>query len=320
MSASTNTGILWSLDPLIHGNLPSAICESIFEHKSFITNFYLGMQLLPVVYLLVHKMLISLSKSYKNITPASKQIAVLHHAVEAIVLTILFPIYSYFVVIMYFQVRELDDIVPHMRSCVSISVLLIIIYMMELSMRYQEPRPIVLFHHLLASFDGFLVVYFPTNIMLKTGQMLTYFITFEAITFIGLVMYRIFPFWHVTTKVMCAGMVIFGVSRILQLLMVGSITYGSWNDENNVKWQAIMQTIVTIVLTVLQLSTMKIHYGIWRRCKYTKSNKMLSNTECTKSIRTLSTECTNSIKKTTDVSHKDTYESKENNPPGEDNV
>ena len=61
-------------------------------------------------------------------------------------------------------------------------------------------------------------------------------------------------------------MVIFGVTRPLQLLWVGAAIFGSWDDENMVKWQAIMQIIITGVLTVLQVWTLKIHYRTWKRC------------------------------------------------------
>ena len=70
-----------------------------------------------------------------------------------------------------------------------------------------------------------------------------------------------------------AGMVICGTIRPLQLLWVGTAVFGSWDDENMVKWQAVMQIIVTVVLTVLQVWTLKIHYGIWKRCTSTSTNK-----------------------------------------------
>ena len=34
-----------------------------------------------------------------------------------------------------------------------------------------------------------------------------------------------------------------------------------------IKWQAVMQLILTCILTVLQLWTLKIHYGLWLRSR-----------------------------------------------------
>jgi hypothetical protein len=50
------------------------------------------------------------------------------------------------------------------------------------------------------------------------------------------------------------------------LWICGAI-FGSWNDENMIKWQAVMQLLVTCILTVLQLWTLKIHYGLWLRSR-----------------------------------------------------
>ena len=139
-------------------------------------------------------------------------------------------------------------------------------YMFELASRFDKPRPIIVFHHLLACFNGFLVVLFPTSIMCRTASILAYFICFEALTFIGLFMYRIFPDSKLTSKVIFAGMISFGITRPFQLLWIGATVFGQWNDEYTVKWQALMQLAITCILTYLQVVTLKIHYGIWKRC------------------------------------------------------
>ena len=60
-------------------------------------------------------------------------------------------------------------------------------------------------------------------------------------------------------------MVCFGITRPLQVLWVGAAALGSWSDENTVKWQAIFQIAVTMIFTALQVTTLKIHYGLWKR-------------------------------------------------------
>jgi hypothetical protein len=82
-----------------------------------------------------------------------------------------------------------------------------------------------------------------------------------------LFMYRVFPKSKLTQHVILAGMVSFGASRPIQVLWICGAIFGSWNDENMIKWQAVMQLLVTCILTVLQLWTLKIHYGLWLRSR-----------------------------------------------------
>jgi hypothetical protein len=256
----------WSFDPLLYATLPAKVCESVIADLDLIRCIYLLILLLSVTYPLVHKLLLKSFEKYNEIKPPNKQIVVLHHAVEALVLSIAFPFFTYYMVRVNFQVHELDVVESDYRSIATFCIGFMAMYMMELASRYEEPRPIVLFHHLLACLDCFLIILSPTTVMLKTGTILVYFICFEALTFVGLFMYRIFPNSKTTPKVILAGMVIFGVTRPLQLLWVGAAIFGSWDDENMVKWQAIMQIIITGVLTVLQVWTLKIHYRTWKRC------------------------------------------------------
>jgi hypothetical protein len=102
-------------------------------------------------------------------------------------------------------------------------------YMMEIASRYDGARPIILFHHyLLTCTDGLMSLLFPTSVMLKTASILVYFIAFEAFTFVGLFMYRIFPNSKVTSKIILAGMVMFGGTHPIQVSWIGSAIFGSF--------------------------------------------------------------------------------------------
>jgi hypothetical protein len=141
---------------------------------------------------------------------------------EALILSIAFSFFTYYMVKVNFQVHdeeEIDVVMSNIRSILCLGTGFMVMYMMELASRYEDPRPIVLFHHLLSCLDGFLIFLFPpTDVMIKTGAVLVYFICFEALTFAGLFMYRIFPNSKTTPKVIVAGMVIFGATRPLQIL------------------------------------------------------------------------------------------------------
>jgi len=263
MSQVTN----WSLDPLLHGNLPTTVLESIFENMTFVREFYIMILMLSVTYPIVHKVLLYNFERYREIKTHGKQIVVLHHAVEALILSLSLPFFTYYMIRVNFQIHELDEVVSSFRSLAIILSTFMMMYLMEIASRYDGARAIILFHHLLAATDGLMVFLFPTSVMLKTASILVYFIVFEAFTFVGLFMYRIFPNSKVTPKIIFAGMVMFGGSRPIQVLWIGAAVFGSWGEENSgAKWQGIMQIVVTVILTVLQFWTLQIHFKLWKRC------------------------------------------------------
>ena len=111
----------WSLDPLLHASLPEKVYESAIANLTFVQSFYLITLLLSVTYPLVHKLLLKKIEKYNAIKPAtsSKQIIELHHAVEALVLSIAFPFFTYYMVKVNFQVHdeeEIDVLMSNIRS------------------------------------------------------------------------------------------------------------------------------------------------------------------------------------------------------------
>ena len=258
----------WSLDPLLHDTLPTEWIESsiLTGDLRTVQLIYLSIMIMAIAYPIVHKVLLRFSQRYSEMNRAGKQITTLHHTVEALILSILTPFFSYFMIRVNFQVHNDPDVLlSDMRYIINFMIGIMTMYSMELASRFQSPRPIIVFHHIFAWFDGFMVLLFPTSVMVKTASVLVYFICFEALTFVGLLMYRIFPDSKYTPNVVLAGMVCFGITRPLQVLWVGAAALGSWSDENTVKLQAIFQIAVTTIMTALQVTTLKIHYGVWKR-------------------------------------------------------
>jgi hypothetical protein len=197
MSQVTN----WSLDPLLHGHLPTPVGESIFVNITFLQKFYFVIMMLSITYTIVHKVLLCNFEKYREIRTRGKQIVVLHHAVEALILTISIPFFTYYMIKVNFQIHELDEVVSLFGAIAIFVAIIMMMYLMEIASRYDGMRLIVLFHHLLSCTDGFIIFLFPTSVMFKTGSILVYFIVFEAFTFVGLFMYRIFPNSKVTPKI-----------------------------------------------------------------------------------------------------------------------
>jgi len=259
---------VWSIDQLLYGTIPSEVLLQAFD-VTMMRNVLLSMLIITLSYPLVHKALTFYFKtSYRDvITSAPKQLVVLHHSVEALFLAIILPVFSYKVVPLNFQVQDnLEDFIADLRTVATLMLSIMFIYMIELASRYLDPRPLIIFHHLVSIGDAILVLFFPTSVMMKTGVILVYFICFEFLTFAGLVMYRLFPLNRATPNIIIAGMVCFGITRPVQLLWIFGAVFWSWNDENTVKWQAIVQIIATLTVTSVQIYSLKIHYSVWKRC------------------------------------------------------
>ena len=255
---------------------------------------------LALAYPIMHKLLLKMSTRYTEIKIAKKQIVVAHHAIQALVLSILLPIFTYYVVqVNFVEVESIEDALSNINAGAKCSLFIMMMYMFELSTRFEELRPIVVFHHVLAYSVGILLCLFPSSIMVKSSFLLVYFIVFEAPIFMGLYMYRIFPNSPLTPKIIFIGMVMFGITRPLQVLWVGAAIFGSWNDGDVVKWQGVMQMTITVVMTVVQLFTLSIHYGIWKRCIAKQASSDFANTSTTNTELTIDVDANEEIEKAT---------------------
>lgn len=259
---------VWSLDPLLYGTLPRSFYESVLaDRRLFITVLAIPLTL-ALVYPLMNRILLKHFQQYREIEQAAKKVVVLHHAVEAVILSLIFPIFTYYMIRVNFRVHEdLAELKSELVTLTSLCMVILFMYSMELASRFESPRPVLVFHHVLAYLDCVLVAVFPSTAMIKTGVILVYFVSFEALTFVGLFMFRVFPNSKFTPHTILVGMVSFGASRPIQLLWICGAIFGAWNDENMIKWQAVMQLIVTCILTVVQLWTLTIHYGLWLRIR-----------------------------------------------------
>jgi len=263
--------VSWSINPLLKTTLPTEAVVHVAEDINFIRIIYLNFIILSITYPIVHQLLKRL-KNYKELGSTNKQLVVLHHAVEVIVLTIATPIYTYYMIKTNF-VQEGDDAMASMlnmksdfTSQVALAMCFMTMYFYEMASRFDNPRPALIVHHLMATFMCFLAFLFPTTVMVKTCNALAYFICFKALTFAGLFMYRIAPLNEHTPTVILGGCVVFAVTRPVQVLWAAAAAFGSWNDPHHVKWQAILQMSLTCAFTALQLWSISINYCVWKRC------------------------------------------------------
>jgi len=82
------------------------------------------------------ELLLKKIEKYNAIKPAtsSKQIIELHHAVEALVLSIAFPFFTYYMVKVNFQVHdeeEIDVLMSNIRSILCLCICFMVMYMVQ---------------------------------------------------------------------------------------------------------------------------------------------------------------------------------------------
>jgi hypothetical protein len=252
---------MWSIAN-ISKTLPDEVWETLFSSNKLLFSVYAGWMFIPIAYIATHHLLIKCVQPYKDLEPDA-QTVVIHHATEAIILSLFFFPMTYLLLSVLFEEQSFDDLEPKFIQLTTMVEIIMALYLMELASRYRNPRPMLVIHHFVALLNGLFLLGFKTNANVKTCLILVYFITFEAITFMSLLMYRLFPLHKATPKLILTGLIVMAISRPFQLLLIFGFIFSAWNDL--VKWHAITQIAITVFLTGIQIWSLKIHYKLWKR-------------------------------------------------------
>ena len=246
----------WSMAS-ISDHLPAEVWES-FINQYVAASTLLGTLFLALGYPLIHNILLSKSQVYRENLDLGHQVVVLQHAVEAVFLTLIYIQFTYVMLSVNFEEQEYNSFKNKMTAVITFMSVIMIMYLMEIASRFANPRPLVVAHHLCAYLDGIIVLFFVTDANVKAASLLVYFITFEALTFVSLVMYRLCPTHRWTKPTILAGMVVFGSTRLIQFIWIMAGLVASW--EHLMLWQAVFQITLAVVFTFLQLYSLTIHY------------------------------------------------------------
>jgi hypothetical protein len=185
-------------------------------------------------------------------------------SIEAMFLSLALVPLTYLVLSLNFEEQSIEAL---SNKVIALGVLMFgitIMHMMELVSRFQDQRPLVVAHRLCAYLDSIFPAFALSTANLKASSLLVYFITYEAVTFVGLIMYRLCPANRATRLTIMAGMVIFGLSRPVQIVWILTSLAVSW--EPLVVWHDVSQIILSVVFTVLQLYSLNIHYSLNNKC------------------------------------------------------
>ena len=204
------------------------------------------------------------SQVYRDDLTKDQQLVVVHHSIEAIFLSLTFVPLTYLILSLNFEEQSLEALSNKVTALGVLMFGIIIMYMIELASRFQNQRPLVVAHHLCAYLNSIFPAFALSTANLKASSLLVYFITYEAVTFVGLIMYRLCPTNRATRPTIMAGMVIFGLSRPVQIVWILTSLVVSW--EHLIVWHAVSQIILSVVFTVLQLYSLNIHYSLYKKC------------------------------------------------------
>ena len=285
--------------------------ESFVNHY-VAAGMLLGATLVCVLYPIIHSIYLRFSSIYRKTLTPQQQTTVVQHTIEAIVLWLLFFPLSWIVFSLFFEEQPIDEFQKKFNAMAVMGFVLIIMYLMvsanilrrtnnelwstalltpltiifiidatcfhdvrqEIAARYQSLRPLVVVHHLVALLDCVFPVIFMTTENIKAACLLNYFITYEALIFVGLVLYRLQPTHPWTPRVILAGMIMFGLSRPLQLVWIVTTLAVSWSDLN--VGYALFQLVLTTLFTFLQLYSLSIHRILYKNVVAEQARQKIS--------------------------------------------
>jgi hypothetical protein len=246
----------------ISKTLPDEVWKALLSNDTILVNIMVGVLLIPIAYIGIHYLFTKFMNSYRELK-SDAQIVVIHHTIEAIMLSLFFFPMTYLTLSMLFEEQSFDNFEAKFVPLATLMSIIVVNYLFELASRFQNPRKMLVAHHIIAYSDMLFVLAFATTANIKAALLLTYFIIFESISFIGIVLYRLHPFSKLTSRMILIGLVVMGISRPIQVLLIFGFLISAWDEL--VTWHAIVQMIVTITLTAIQIWSLTIHYSLWQR-------------------------------------------------------
>lgn len=252
-------------------SFPQEKWESFIDHY-VASGMLIGAFLISLCYPIFHALLTKYSNSYESL-PSSQQTVVVQHSIQGALLFLLWAPMTYLYLSLYFQEQSLDVFQQKFRLYVTMVFIIIILYTIEIATRFDNLRPVVIAHHLCAIGNAVYSSIALTTANIKSSSVLMYFVTFEAPTFVGLLMYRLRPMDKRTPGMILIGIFVMGVSRPLQVTLILASLLVSWDDL--VLWHASVQIILTIIFTSLQLYSISIHWAMRRKCLEKQAAKQI---------------------------------------------
>uniref|UniRef100_A0A7S2YG83 TLC domain-containing protein n=1 Tax=Entomoneis paludosa TaxID=265537 RepID=A0A7S2YG83_9STRA len=250
--------------------LDQEVWESFVNHY-VAAGMMLGVLVICLSYPIAHNIYMAKCQVYRETLTKDQQLVVVQHTIEAFFLTTIFAPLSYLMFSLFFEEHtDRDTLANKVVAIGTLMFVVVIMYMVEIASRFRSLRPLVMAHHLCAYLDSIYPAFFLTTANLKAASLLVYFITFEAITFMGLILYRLAPTHRATKPTILTGMIVFGISRPIQFIWIFGSLIATW--EHLDVGHAIFQMVLTTFFTILQLYSLTIHWSLYQKCKRMGAN------------------------------------------------
>lgn len=275
----------WSLANL-HRDASLVPSLEVYVNKDALCGLLFGSLVLSLFYPVLHRFHWHFSSAYRNDLQPEQRVVVIQHSLEAIFFAAMFFPETYLLSSFNFESQSLDELAPKATCSAVFLGLVVVLYCLEIASRLS-PRPLLLIHHGATAIIGVYCVLYFTEANIATASILAYFISFEAIIFVGLVMYRLHPTSLWTPRIIWYGMWVFGATRPLQVLAVFTSLIVNW--DHIIVWQALLDCLVTIAFTMLQVYSLQIHYGMYNRSRAMTANHRASPYSSVEAITTEAT-------------------------------
>lgn len=237
-----------------------------FLDRHVLAGILAGALVLSLSYPLLHTLYMRQNSTYREGLTAEQRIVVVQHTMEAIFLASWWMPTTYWVVHFNFCTPATTTAAAELGRTVTPSTIflgtVVLLYCFELNSRLPL-RPLIVVHHVGAGMVGVISALLYSEATVITATLLVYFITYEAILFAGLVLYRLGS--RHAARVLSMGMWVFGLSRPVQVLLVGASLYA--NRHHIVPWQGAASGIITLAFTALQSYTLTIHYQLYLKSR-----------------------------------------------------
>jgi hypothetical protein len=181
----------WTIDQF-SAHASDEVLESFLDHN-LPAAMMIGGFSICTGYPVIHRLYMHHCQPYQALT-RKQQVVVIQHTIEAILLSLLFAPFTYLMLSVHFEEQPIESFHKKATVILSFTFTIVIMYLVKIASRYENPRPLVIIHHMFTyAADCILDALYVTDANVKAGSILVYMICYEAITFWGLIMYRLYP-------------------------------------------------------------------------------------------------------------------------------
>mmetsp|Transcript_2891 Transcript_2891/g.4290 ORF Transcript_2891/g.4290 Transcript_2891/m.4290 type:complete len:313 (-) Transcript_2891:62-1000(-) len=263
----------WSINAtnvLHHHHHEAQVWQSFTNHHAPAVMLF-GALAIGASYSILHRIFSGISSKYEHLNK-EQQLQVVQQTMEVIFRSLFSLPLLWFVSSLFFEEKTSDFFATSVPTFITIMFLMRVMYWTQIASSFFNMSLLDLVLKLCTIAVSIYPAFFTTTAAMKMTSVLMYFSTYEVICFIGLVMYRLAPTssssrW--TRTILMTGMVVFGLSRPLQLGWIVGNLVTNWDCSSSggvIVGHSVFQIVLTTVFTALQLYSLTIYWNLYKKC------------------------------------------------------